>query len=157
MDEMKYYDQLRKWTSQQWSDLLRKYYVDPPAVVVIGRPSAKLAEKLEKDEKKRIEEQVKKLGPEGLKKAEALLEEAKAEHERPLPEGLLKTFPVPDVKSISWIPVETVQEPGSGRQVARYVSQSPSLKQHIAADGQELPFFVEYDHVDVCRHLCFPE
>jgi Zn-dependent M16 (insulinase) family peptidase len=149
MDEMKYYEQLRNWSSEQWSTLLRKYYVDPPAVVVIGRPSAKLQEKLEKDELRRVEEQVKQLGPEGLKRAEALLEEAKDEHERPLPGGLLSTFPVPDVKSISWIPVETVQEPGSGRQVAKFASQSPSLKQQIDADGKDLPFFVEYDQVDV--------
>lgn len=149
MDEIKYYEQLRKWSSEQWSTLLRKYYVDPPAVVVIGRPSAKLQEKLEKDELQRVEGQVKQLGPEGLRRAEALLEEAKAEHERPLPEGLLSTFPVPDVKSISWIPVETVQEPGSGRHVAKFASQSPSLKQHIDADGKDLPFFVEYDQVDV--------
>lgn len=148
MDEMNYYQQLRKWSNAQWADLLRKYYVDPPSAVVIGRPSAKLAEKIEKDETKRVKAQVKALGPEGLKKAEAELEAAKAEHDRAIPDGILAKFPVPDVKSISWIPVATVQEPGAGRQIAKYISESSKLKQYVGSDGQELPFFVEYDQVE---------
>ena len=56
-----------------------RYYIDSPSVVVVGRPSAALAEKLEKDEKKRLATQVKKLGPEGLAAAEKELDAAKAE------------------------------------------------------------------------------
>lgn len=148
MDDMNYYNQLTSWTKDQWSDLLRKYYVDPPSAVIIGKPSAKLAEKIEKDELARTEAQVKALGPEGLKKAAAELETAKAEHDRPIPDGILSKFPVPDVKSIAWIPVGTVQEPGAGRETAKFISPSPALKKHIDSDGQELPFFVEYDQVE---------
>ncbi|KAJ2928846.1 hypothetical protein H1R20_g8241, partial [Candolleomyces eurysporus] len=148
MDEIKYYEQLKQWSNAQWADLIRKYYVDPPTIVVVGKPSASLAEKIEKDEIARTDAQVKALGPEGLKKAEAELEAAKAEHERPIPDGILNSFPVPDVKSISWIPVETVQEPGSGRQRADFVSESSKLKRYIDSDGQALPFFVEYDQVE---------
>ncbi|KAK7058884.1 hypothetical protein VNI00_001508 [Paramarasmius palmivorus] len=129
MDEINQYAEIRRWSSKQWTDLLQKYYVDPPSVTVVGRPSASLAEKLEKDEKARVAEQVKKLGPEGLKKAEKELEEAKAEHDKPIPPEVLKEFSIPDVKSIAWIPVQT-------------------LAKHINADGQELPFFVQYDHVE---------
>ncbi|EAU93061.2 cytoplasmic protein [Coprinopsis cinerea okayama7 len=148
MDEINYYQQLRQWTAEQWKALLQKYYIDPPSVVVVGRPSGTLAEKLEKDEIKRIEEQVARLGPEGLKKAEAELEAAKAEHDRPIPDDILTSFPVPDVKGISWIPVSTLQQPGQGRQPGKYVQQSPELSKHIDSDGQLLPFFVEYDHVE---------
>jgi hypothetical protein len=112
-----------------------------------------MAEKLEKDEAKRIEEQVAQLGPEGLKQAEAKLEAAKAEHDRPIPEKVITSFPVPDVKSISWIPVDSLQQPGEGRQTGKYVSQSPDLAKYIGSDGQALPFFVEYDHVEVSTQL----
>jgi hypothetical protein len=132
------------------ADSCPRYYVDPPTVVVVGKPSASLADKIEKDELARVEAQVKALGPEGLKKAEAELEAAKAEHERSIPDEVLSAFPVPDVKSISWIPVETVQEPGSGRQRADFVSESSELKRYIESDGEALPFFVEYDQVEVC-------
>jgi hypothetical protein len=69
-----------------------------------------MAEKLEKDEKARIAAQVKAIGTEGLKAAAELLEKAKAEHDKPIPDEILKAFPVPDVKSISWIPVDSVHE-----------------------------------------------
>lgn len=119
----------------------------------MGKPSANLAEQLEKTEKARVAAQVKALGPDGLKKAEAELDAAKAEHDRPIPTEVLTSFPVPDVKSISWIPVESVQEPGKGRQVQYPPSSDSGLLKHVTADGEQLPFFVQYDHVEVRDHL----
>jgi Zn-dependent M16 (insulinase) family peptidase len=148
MDEINYYGRLRTWTSENWTDILSKYFVEPASIVIVGKPSANLAEQLETTEKARVATQVKALGPEGLKKAEIELEAAKAEHDRPIPTEVLTSFPVPDVKSISWIPVESVQEPGKGRQVPYPPSSSSSLLKHVAADGEQLPFFIQYDHVE---------
>ena len=67
---------------------------------------------MEKTEQARIANQVEKLGPEGLKEAERKLEAAKKDHNKRIPEEVLTSFVVPDVKSIYWIPVQTVQEPG---------------------------------------------
>lgn len=117
-------------------------------MVVRGRPSAALADKLEVDEKKRVEKQVKALGPEGLRKAKEELEAAKVKHEEPIPEELIKTFPVPDVRSIAWIPVQTLQEGITSATTSRTTDNAP-LKKHVNADGSALPFFVEYDHVQV--------
>ena len=103
-----------------------------------------MAEKLEKDEKARVAAQVKAFGPEGLKDAAKLLEEAKAEHNKPIPDEILKAFPVPDVKSISWIPVDSVHEKG------RVGTASESkLRKHLEGDGDPLPFFIGFDHVQV--------
>lgn len=119
--------------------------------MVLGKPSASLADNLEKAEKARIIDQIEKLGPEGLKEAERKLEAAKAEHSKPIPSGILTSFPVPDVKSIAWIPVQSVQEPGKGRKPNPHgVSTNGDLQNHIESDGNALPFFVEYDHVEVC-------
>ncbi|KAF5390191.1 hypothetical protein D9757_002846 [Collybiopsis confluens] len=146
--EFEYYSAVKAWTSKQWTDLLQKYYIDPPSVVVIGRPSAELAEKLEKDEKKRLEAQAKALGPEGLKAAKKELEEAKAEHDRPIPTEVLTQFQIPNVSSISWIPVSSYTEKGKGRSNAAVPATPSELARIIKTDGEELPFFVEYDHVD---------
>lgn len=127
-----------------------RYFIKPSYIVVRGKPSASMADKLEKTEKSRIAAQVKKLGPDGIAKATKELEEAKAEHEKPIPTEILTAFPVPDVKSISWIPVQSVQEPGKGRQAAPQLVNS-ELSKHINSDGSQLPFFVEYDHVKVQR------
>jgi Zn-dependent M16 (insulinase) family peptidase len=118
--------------------------------VVIGKPSSTLAETLEKEEKARVATQVKALGSEGLAKAAKELEDAKQEHDKPIPAEVLESFPVPDVKSISWIKVYSAQEKGKGRAIASTgAASSSALKKHIDADGHELPFFVEYDHVQV--------
>ena len=124
--------------------LRSRYYVDPPSIVIRGQPSAAMAEKLEKDEKTRIATQVKELGPGGLEAAAELLERAKAEHDKPIPDEILKAFPVPDVKSISWIPVDSVHEKGNVN-----VAREGKLRKHIDGDGDPLPFFIGFDHVQV--------
>ena len=110
---------------------------------------------LEADEKTRIAKQIAELGPEGLKKAEADVEAAKAEHDKPIPQELLTAFPVPDVKSISWIAVQSVQELGKGREGKMPSTTSSELARHIEADGSPDPlsFFVQYDHVEVSIYL----
>jgi hypothetical protein len=125
-----------------------RYYVDPPSIVVRGQPSAAMAEKLEKDEKARIAAQVKTLGPGGLEAAVKLLEKAKAEHDKPIPDEILKAFPVPDVKSISWIPVDSFHEKGKVG-----ITSVGKLRKHIGGDGQPLPFFIGFDHVQVWEIL----
>ncbi|KAI5124638.1 hypothetical protein M0805_004247 [Coniferiporia weirii] len=147
MDEMKLYDELRKWKSDQWTELLRRYYIDSPSVIIRGKPSSKLAEKLEKDEKTRIQTQVTKLGSEGLAKAAEDLENAKIENDAPIPEEILKSFPVPDVKSISWIKVQSAQEGDKVAPILDGRTDNSELVKHINADGSKLPFFVQFDHV----------
>ncbi|KAG6877636.1 hypothetical protein C0993_005345 [Termitomyces sp. T159_Od127] len=147
MDDIKQFDDLRKWSSESWTSLLQRYYIDTHPVIILGKPSAALAETLEKDEKVRVARQVERLGPEGLKRAADELEKAKAEHDRPIPTDMLTSFPVPDVKSISWLPVKSLQEIGTGRVTQRSTSSSAELEKHITGDGSPLPFFVQYDHV----------
>ena len=84
------------------------------------------------------------------------MEAAKLEHGKAIPPEFITSFPVPDVKSISWIPVQSVQEPGTGRKFVHQVSASSSLSKYIDSDGKSLPFFVEYDHVEVCPDFLIP-
>lgn len=90
-----------------------------------------------------------KLGPEGLKKAEKELEEAKAEHDKPIPTEILLDFAVPSVKSIAFIPVQSLQEQGTGRAAPTKALESEILSEHVQSDGSAVPFFVQYDHVEV--------
>lgn len=128
---------------------MSRFYINAPSVVIRGKPSAKLAEKLEKAEKLRIAAQVKKLGPKGLEDAEKALKEAKSEHARPIPTDMLTSFPVPDVKTISWLQVQSLQEQGIGRNKSATEDLKSDLATHIQSDGSDLPFFVQYDHVQV--------
>ncbi|KAH9082169.1 Metalloenzyme, LuxS/M16 peptidase-like protein [Lactarius deliciosus] len=146
LDEIKDYNVLRTWSSKQWSDIINKYFVDPKRIVVRGRPSAAVADRIEKEEKARTAKQKEALGPEGLARKAKELEEAKAEHDKPIPTEILKSFPVPNVKSISWIPVQSVQQAGIGRK-GRAPTVENDVSRHVNADGAPLPFFVQYDHV----------
>ncbi|KAI0080089.1 hypothetical protein K474DRAFT_1590638 [Panus rudis PR-1116 ss-1] len=149
IDEISLFSDLRQWTNKDWTDLIKKYFIEANYAVVRGKPSAAMAERLEKEEKARITAQKERLGPDGLAKAEAELEAAKKEHDKEIPTTLLKSFPVPDVKSIAWIPVQSVQQPGKGQGRVGRTDQANNtqLLQHIEADGSPLPFFVQFDYV----------
>ena len=128
-----------------------RYYIQPHRIVLIGRPSANLAKTLEEEEKARIAKQREIMGEEGLKKAEQELELAKKEHDKEIPPAILKGFPVPDVKSIAWIPVQSLQQVGTsaGRKAIVAQHNNDAVKKYVESDGPELPFFVQYDHVEV--------
>jgi hypothetical protein len=113
-----------------------------------------MAKRLEKDDKARLAAQVEQLGPDGLAKAAKVLADAKAENDKPIPEEILTAFPVPDVKSISWIPVRSAQLPGTGRAQPHAAGEgADELMRHIESDGEPLPFFVQYDDVKVRREV----
>lgn len=152
MGDIEQYQELRQWSSKQWVGLLEQYFLNAKSITVIGKPSASMAQKLEDDEKVRIDAQVKKLGPEGIKAATKVLDEAKAEHDAPIPTEILTSFKIPEVKSISWIPVQSLQESGKGRKSVP--SKDQALVDKVSVDGQELPFFVQYDHVEVNYISC---
>lgn len=123
--------------------------------MLVGKPSAAMVKRLEEDEKVRIAKQKEALGPEGLKKMEQELDAAKKEHDKEIPTEILKSFPVPSVKSIAWIPVQSLQEVGTSSGRHRTVEQKDNadLTRHIQSDGPPLPFFVQYDHVEVCSPI----
>lgn len=111
-----------------------------------------MASHLESSEKARIAAQKAALGPAGLARAKQELDEAQAEHDKPIPKEVFTSFPVPDVKSISWIPVQSVQEAGKGRVSGGKPSESGEgreVARHVERDGERLGFFVQYDHVKV--------
>lgn len=141
MGETDRYDELAKWTNDQWVGLLKRYIIDNAPVIVLGKPSASLPGKLETEEKARIAAQKESLGEEGLAKKVQELEEAKKEHERPIPQKMLTSFPVPPVSSINWIPVK-----GAWNDSKTALSSDKQLQAHVEKDGSDLPFFVGFHH-----------
>ncbi|KDQ63640.1 hypothetical protein JAAARDRAFT_29668 [Jaapia argillacea MUCL 33604] len=149
MDEFRQYEELKKWSGEDWGRLLTRYYIDPPSITLIGKPSPTLADTLASNEKARIAAQRASLGPAGLEAKKKELEEAKKEHEKEIPRAVLEGFKVPDVKSIRWIGVGSWMEVGRGRERGgggRRVGDE-ALGRHVGRDGEEVPFFVQYDHV----------
>lgn len=145
VNDIEQFDELSRWTEQQWKDLLRSYFVDAHRVVVCAKPSSALQEKLESEENARVDKQVKQLGPDGIKKLGEELEAAKKENDTPVPQDVLTSFPVPDVSTISWIPVTSAQS--RGRDGVVPAPRGEPLAAHIAKDGVELPVFVSFHNI----------
>ena len=59
--------------------LLFRYYVDPPRIVVLGKPSGEMADRLDREEKARVAAQQERLGPAGIAECERELEAVRAE------------------------------------------------------------------------------
>ncbi|PWN49324.1 hypothetical protein IE53DRAFT_388475 [Violaceomyces palustris] len=156
MDDMKRYDTLAKYTSEDWVSILRKYFIENPRVVVIGKPSASLVDKLKADTKALEEKRRSELGEKGLKELEEKLEAAKKENDRDIPPEILSSFKVPSVDSIKWIPVGTARNEPMGKGAEEPETKAlvldtdldKKVQAHVDSDGRDnLPYFVQFDHV----------
>lgn len=124
---------------------LSRWLVDLPSVTVIGKPSAKLAEKLEADTQARLEANKKKYGPEGLKKLENTLLAAQKKNDTPFPNKILSDFAVPSIESIQWNQIETATTDGKIKSdFQTFIDQK---------DSSTLPFFIEFNRQSSKHHL----
>jgi len=74
--------------------------VSAPSINMVGKPSAALAAKIEKDEKERIVQRKEELGEERLKELEQLMQDAKTESEVEPPSEMISSFPITDVSRL---------------------------------------------------------
>lgn len=109
LENLTAYEELAKWDEKKWRDFMRKWLVDTHHVSILGRPSAKLVQKIEDEEKARVADRVKNLGEKGLKELQDKVDAAKAENEREVPSEILGQFKVPSVDSIHFIKTTTAR------------------------------------------------
>ncbi|KAI5949350.1 hypothetical protein KGF54_005585 [Candida jiufengensis] len=101
--DLKEYDELLTWTSEQWAELIKTYFVDNKCATILGKPSEKLNE-LTKKQNKKFHKQIKAdLGESGLLEHKEKLKEAQNFNDRPIPDELLTKFTKPDPSKISFI------------------------------------------------------
>lgn len=120
-------------------DTRSSFYLDQPALVVIGKPSAKLADTLAKETADRLAKTRTRLGEDGLKKIERRVEDAQKENDRPIPPEMLSSFKVPDVGGIRWIDVQ------SGSAGSNSKSFKNRVQEHLSGDQTELPYFLQFE------------
>ncbi|TIA96259.1 hypothetical protein E3P94_02416 [Wallemia ichthyophaga] len=142
--EMKRCDILSQWTSDDWAQLLKKSFIDAPFINVKGKPSATLAKTLEENEQKRLDEQRRSLGEEGIKKAKKVFDDAQVENNKEIPDDMIKSFEVPSTDSISWIPIESARQEYKKASITSPTNNE--LRKHIESDPSKPPIFVQYDH-----------
>ncbi|KAK7070200.1 hypothetical protein SK128_011894, partial [Halocaridina rubra] len=99
-----WYHRLTHETDEFWLNLIRKYFINRPSVVIRGVPSISEATRLQEEEKYRIEARKVELGEEHLKTWVDRLENAQYNNEIPPPSQMLQSVPVPSVASINFHP-----------------------------------------------------
>lgn len=143
LSDMKEFEVLASWPEAKWQNLINSWMADANHVTILGKPSAILSKKLKSEEKARVEEQKKKLGPKGIKEMEKRLADAKAENDREIPKGLLEHFPVPSTKSIHFIETITARS-GAAKQLGRLDN---NIQRLVDSDNTKLPLFIHFEHV----------
>ena len=142
MTDLLIFEILAKWDSAQWVALLQKWWLHNPHVTVLGKPSAQLAESLEKNELARVEAQKEKYGEEGLANLKRKLEAAQEENDKPIPQELIRQFKIPRIENVKFI--NTIN--------AIYRSRaSPSddrneIERYLDADPSDHPLHLVFSH-----------
>lgn len=137
------YDVLEKWTEDEWRNFIKRWISDAPHVSVLGVPSAKLAEKLKKDEEARVVAQKSRLGPEGLKKLAEKLEKAKAENDKEIPKQMLAEHKIPGIESIHFVETTTARS-GAALKAGH---PGHKIQKLVDADGSTEPLFIHFEHI----------
>ena len=135
--------ELTAWSQEQWRTFIKTYISDAHHVSILGKPSAKLSEKLKSDEAMRIEQQKERLGPDGLKRMAEKLEKAKAENDREIPKEMLAKFKVPSTKSIHFVTTSPARV-GPALKVGRPQNKYQKI---IDSDSTDLPLFIDFEQI----------
>ncbi|OXG18692.1 cytoplasmic protein [Cryptococcus neoformans Tu401-1] len=143
-NDMEDYSSLHSYTAEEWLALLDKYFVSAPSITIVGKPSAALSVKIEKEERERVARRKEELGEEKLKELEAMLEAAKKESEIPPPKEMITSFPITDPSGLTWVPVETAINNAINDNVK---SDGGEVQRFVDAEGHRLPYQTHFSHV----------
>ncbi|KAF7726657.1 hypothetical protein EC973_008530 [Apophysomyces ossiformis] len=151
--DQEYLDQLSRYT---------KWYLEPPHLTLLGKPSAAFAEKLVKEERERIDKQRADLGETRLAELQQKLEEAMAANDVALPKEVLENFKIPPVSSINFINVISARNNGNGEvayvailemdsEGSTYIifsSEENVVQRYIDKDEKaDIPLFIQFDSI----------
>ena len=134
---------LANWNQEEWRTFIQTYISDAHHVTILGKPSAKLSEKLKSDEAARIDAQKKRLGLDGLRRMEDKLNNAKAENDREIPKEILGQFKVPATDSIHFITTSPARV-GPALEVGRPKNKYQKI---VDSDTSNVPLFIDFEHI----------
>lgn len=113
-----------------------------------------MVDDIARDNKARIAANVAKYGPAGLAQLDAKIKAAEKTNAKPVPDALLRSFKVPDVKGIKWITAVGARSPGVARAAGDLGKADPTVQACLDRDGVDLPLFAEFQResrLSCCR------
>lgn len=115
-----------------WLNILKKYLVENKYVSVQCFPSKEEKQKMAREEKERVEAQIKALGEKGLQEKGEILRKAIEFNEREPPVDMLTCVPIPSLESIKF------------HNVTRYKTD---IEEDSRINLSRTPVFTYFDHV----------
>ncbi|KAK9478262.1 Metalloenzyme, LuxS/M16 peptidase-like protein [Lipomyces japonicus] len=138
------YEAIREYGIQDWESLIRKWVLNPAHVLILARPSAKLASDIRKDAKLQLTKRRQELGKEGLQKLASRLKIAQDENETKIPDELLFSFPAPDPAKVKFIQSVTAK---AGLALNEGTVKN-EIQDIISKDnGEKFPLYLQVEHV----------
>ncbi|KAG1456615.1 hypothetical protein G6F56_006789 [Rhizopus delemar] len=138
--DQEYLNKLANYSAKDWLNVLKKWYIDAPHLILYGKPSAEFAEQQSNEESQRIEKQRNDLGPEKLEELQKKLDESTAQNDVAIPKGLLESFAIPPISSIKFIDLVTARNNDK--------SIDNHIQERINQDNKaNVPLFIQYDHI----------
>ncbi|CEI87571.1 hypothetical protein RMCBS344292_01981 [Rhizopus microsporus] len=136
--DVEYLNALAKYSARDWLNILKKWYIDAPHIILYGKPSAEFAKQQSEEESQRVEKQRADLGPEKLQELQKKLDDATAKNDVKIPRELLESFKIPPTSSIRFIDVVTARnnETSIKNKVQDYINQD---------NEADVPLFIQYD------------
>lgn len=144
LQNLKEYQELEKWTDEDWRGFIKKWMLDANHISILGKPSLKLAEKIKKEEKDRLAKRKEELGAAGLEKLAKTLADAKAKNDTPIPIEVLDRWTVPGTESIHFIESDTAR---SGKALAIGPGDGQAQKIIDEAPKGDSPLFIQFEDV----------
>ncbi|KAI9889816.1 MAG: hypothetical protein M1814_004918 [Vezdaea aestivalis] len=140
---LKGFDDLEKWSEDQWKAFIKKWFLDGNHISILGTPSAQLSKRVKDGEEKRVAERKQKLGEDGLKDLADKLAKAKKENDIEIPRALLEKFPIPGADSIHFISTTTARS-GEAQGMGPLDND---IQKAIDEDAPASPLFIHFEHI----------
>lgn len=142
VSNLKDFDTIYNYSTEMWQSVLDKWLVQNKPTIVIAEPSAEVYEQLNKEKEERLAKRKTEYGEEGSKKLKAVLDNANARNNTPIPENVLEEFVLDDpASSVKFIETTSISS------VAAHNDENNELvKQVLANKPADLPMFIHVEH-----------
>ncbi|KAK9380659.1 Metalloenzyme, LuxS/M16 peptidase-like protein [Kockiozyma suomiensis] len=138
------YDTVLKFEVQDWTQLIRRWFLDVPHVAILAQPSAALAKQIRLDSKERVRKTREELADSGLENLAKKLKSAQDENNRKIPDELLEQFPAPDPAKVNFI--KTIS--GKAGTARNEGVPDNDIQKLLDNDGAATaPIYVHFEHI----------
>ncbi len=143
IETLKELDELEAWSDKQWRYFMSKWLADANHVSILGEPSKELSDKITADEEARVKAQQERLGEQGLQELAEKLKKAQEENDKPIPDSVLESFPVPSPESVHFVSTTTARA-GKARQMGELRNDVQDI---IDQDDNRSELFMHFEQI----------